>query len=248
MRTRWEQLFAPAMQVEVPDSRIADLARHSLVRELMTRMGAFPKYGVFDRGYGGSERDGFPDTFNVDTTAMLEWGLFDFARQYIHNYFSFFVRDDGSILYRGPETGQFGRMLTVVAQYANYTGDYKLLLQHRRRIDAVVKLLLDLRAKALTLPTTDPAYGLIAGWTEADACLDPEPVRYMQPYLSNSTEAERGFRDLGSVWEKVGKMSGQTGLVVWGQKLQREAIAIGVDLQEAIKRSILTWKCFIRAT
>jgi hypothetical protein len=240
MRTRWEQLFAPAMQVEVPDSRIADLARHSLVRELMTRMGAFPKYGVFDRGYGGSEHDGFPDTFNVDTTAMLEWGLFDFARQYIHNYFSFFVRDDGSILYRGPETGQFGRMLTVVAQYANYTGDYKLLLQHRRRIDAVVKLLLDLRAKALTLPTTDPAYGLIAGWTEADACLDPEPVRYMQPYLSNSTEAERGFRDLGSVWEKVGKMSGQTGLVVWGQKLQREAIAIGVDLQEAIKRSILT--------
>ena len=45
---------------------------------------------------------------------------------------------------------------------------------------------------------------MIAGWSEADACLDPDPPRYMQPYLSNSTEAARGFEDLGAVWEKVG--------------------------------------------
>jgi hypothetical protein len=105
MRAGWERILAPGMQLQVPDQRVADLARHSLVRDLITRMGAFPKYGVFDRGYGGSEHDGFPDTFNADTTAMLEWGLFDLARQYIDNYFTFFVRDDGSILYRGPETG-----------------------------------------------------------------------------------------------------------------------------------------------
>src|ERR1035438_8208965 len=111
------------MEIDVPDRHLADLARHSLVREMMTRIGAFPKYGVFDRGYGGSEHDGFPDTFNADTAAMLAWGLSDLAREYIDNYFTYFVRDDGSILYRGPETGQYGRMLTVVAQYANYTGD-----------------------------------------------------------------------------------------------------------------------------
>jgi hypothetical protein len=162
-------------------------------------MGSFPKYGVFDRGYGGSEHDGFPDTFTVDTTAMLAWGLFDLAGQYLDNYFAHFVRDDGSILYRGPEMGQYGRMLTVAAQYADYTGDYQLLLRHRRRrrLDAVAKLLLSLRAQALRLPPDAADYGMISGWSEADACLDPDPPCYMQPYLSNSTEAARGFEDLG---------------------------------------------------
>jgi hypothetical protein len=206
----------------------------------MTRVGAFPKYGVFDRSYGGSEHDGFPDTFNADTAAMLAWGLFDLARDYINNYFTYFVRDDGLILYRGPETGQYGRMLTVVAQYANYTGDHALLLRHRRRLDAVAKLLLALRAKALHMPGDDPAYGMIVGWSEADACLDPDPPRYMQPYLSNSTEAARGFEDLGAVWEEVGRKKHQPELARWGQELRRESRSLTTDLQQAIARSMLT--------
>jgi hypothetical protein len=240
MRAGWERLLAPAMRIEIPDSRLANLARHCLVRDMMTRIGAFPKYGVFDRGYGGSEHDGFPDTFNSDTTAMLEWGLFDLAGQYLDNYFSFFVRDDGSILYRGPETGQYGRMLTVAAQYANYTGDYNLLLKHRRRIDAVARLLLDMRAKALLLPSSDPAYGIISGWSEADACLDPEPTRYMQPYFSNSSEAARGFQELGTVWQNVGRLTHRPELTRWGSKLQQEARLVGDDLHRAIERSFLT--------
>jgi hypothetical protein len=226
------------MQIDVPDRRLVDMSRHSLVREMMTRVGAFPKYGVFERGYGGSEHDGFQDTFNADTTAMLEWGLFDLARQYIDNYFTYFVRDDGSILYRGPETGQFGRMLTVVAEYVNYTGDHGLLLRHRHRIDAVAQLLLSLRAKALALPADEPAHGMIAGWSEADACLDPDPPRYMEPYLSNSTEAARGFEDLGAVWERVAK--NQPEIEGWGKKLRQEAHALTEDIQRAISRSMFT--------
>ena len=240
MRAKWNQSLAQGMQIEVPDQRLANLARHSLVREMMTRVGAFPKYGVFGRSYGGSEHDGFPDTFTVDTTAMLAWGLSDLARQYIDNYFTYFVRDDGSILYRGPETGQYGRMLTVVAQYANYTGDYELLLCHRRRLDAVAKLLLSMRAKSLLLPPGDPAHGIIPGWSEADSCLDPNPARYIQPYLSNNTEAARGFADLGAVWEKIGVKEHQPELVAWGRKLQRESRALEKDTQKAIERSLLT--------
>ena len=240
LRAGWDRALAQGMEIDVPDRHLADLARHSLVREMMTRIGAFPKYGVFDRGYGGSEHDGFPDTFNADTAAMLAWGLTDLARGYIDNYFTYFVRDDGSILYRGPETGQYGRMLTVVAQYANYTGDHELLLRHRRRLDAVAKLLLSLRAKALRLPVDDPAYGMIAGWSEADACLDPDPPRYMQPYLSNSTEAARGFEDLGAVWEKVGRKKHQPELARWGRELRQDSRALMTDLQQAIVRSMLT--------
>jgi hypothetical protein len=212
MRSGWNQALGQSMRIDIPDSRLANLARHSLVREMMTRVGDLPKYGVFDRGYGGSEHDGFPDTFTADTTAMLEWGLFDVARRYIDNYFTYFVRDDGSILYLGPETGQFGRMLTLVAEYAKYTGDTKLLLRHRRRLDAITKLLLSLRSEALRLPATDPAYGMIAGWSEADACLDPDPPRYMKPYFGNSTEAARGFRELGEVWEHAVQRGGDVEL------------------------------------
>ncbi len=240
MRAGWNHTLDSGMRVDVPDPRLASMARHSLVREMITRVGPFPKYGVFDRGYGGSEHDGFPDTFTVDTTAMLEWGLFDAAGRYIDNYFNYFVRDDGSILYRGPETGQFGRMLTLLAEYASYTGDGKRLLRHRRRIDAVTALLLSLRAKALGLPRQDPAYGLIAGWSEADACLDPDPPRYMQPYFSNSSEAVRGFEDLGAAWEKIGRKNHRPDLMNWGERLRRESRELAADVQIAIARSMLT--------
>ena len=74
------------------------MARFSYVREIMTRVGDFPKYGAVDKDYAGSEHDGFPDTFTVGTTAMLEWGLLDRAGRYIDNYFGKLVRDDGSLL------------------------------------------------------------------------------------------------------------------------------------------------------
>ena len=51
----------------------------------------------------------------------------------------------------------------------------------------------------------------------------PIPPRYMQPYFSNSTEAARGFRDLGKVWEKIGKQTGNVALTAWGQRLYRES-------------------------
>ena len=239
MREGWNRAMASAMTIAIPDQRLADMARHSLVRDMITRMGNDPRYGAYDKDYGGNEHAGFPDTFNVDTTAMLEWGLWGLAADYIDNYFSRWVRDDGSILYRGPETGQYARMLTVVAEYANYTGDYKLLLAHRRRIDAVTRLLLSLREKSLQLPPTDPAYGMIAGTIEADSTFDPDTTRYMQPYFSNSAEAARGFRDLGEVWQRVGKQTGREDLTAWGGRLAEESQALRKDLQTSIRRSIL---------
>ena len=238
-RRYWERTTTTRMRVDVPDERVANMARLSLVRDIITRVGSEPKYGVYNKDYGGNEHDGFPDTFNADTTAMLEWGLPSLARDYIDNYFSKFVRDDGAILYRGPETGQYGRMLTVVAQYFNYTGDTALLLRLRPRIDAVSKLLLGMRRTALRLPMDNPAHGLLAGWSEADACLDPEPSRYMQPYFGNSTEAARGFRDLGRVWEGIGQAKPDAELERWGRTLQKEAADLRIDLQKGIEGSVM---------
>ena len=235
----WKRTLEPGMKIDVPDERMPNMARFALVREMMTRVHDYPKYGAVDKDYAGSEHDGFPDTFNVDASAMLEWGLIDLAGRYLDNYFEKFVRDDGSLLYRGPEVGQYGRMLTVVAQYVNYGGDSQIVLKHRKRIDAVANLLLMLRERAKKLPHDDAAYGMIAGWSEADASLDANPARYMQPYFSNSTEASRGFRDLGRVWERLGKRKKIAELSAWGQKLQREAAELEDDIQISISRSML---------
>jgi len=235
----WQKFLAAAMQIDVPDERMENMARFALTRDVMTRVGDFPKYGAVDKDYAGSEHDGFPDTFTVDTTTMLEWGLTDLAGRYIDNYFSKFVRDDGSILYRGPETGQYGRMLTVAAQFVNYGGDPNILLKNRSRIDGVTNLLLGLRDKAKHLPASSPAYGMIAGWSEADACLDPDPPRYMQPYFSNSTEAARGFHDLGRVWMKIGAQKKSAELTTWGKRLVRESEELQTDIQTTISRSLL---------
>ncbi len=62
--------------------------------------------------------------------------------------------------------------------------------------------------------------------------LESDPQRYMQPYFSNSTEAARGFRDLGRVWHKIGNP--KRGLL-----LEREAEALLRDLETAMQRSTL---------
>jgi hypothetical protein len=227
------------MQVTLPDKHLQNLAMFSLERVLATRVQGFPKYGVVETNYGGSEHDGFPDTFTVETAAFIDWGRLDRAAGNIDNYFGKFVRDDGSIVYRGPETGQFGRMLTVLAQYVNAGGDPALLLKHRARIDGLTKVLLSMRAKALNLPADDPAHGLLVGWSEADAVLDEDPQRYMQPYYSNSTEASRGFRDLGRVWRKLGQARSDGALASWGDWLVSESEALRKDLVASYARSML---------
>jgi sugar lactone lactonase YvrE len=239
LRNGWEERLAGAMQVVVPDDRVASMARFGLVREMMTRTGDFPHYGVVDRNYAASEHDGFPDTFTAGTEAMLAWGLTQRAGRYIDNYFSEYVRDDGSLLYRGPETGQYGRMLTLLARYVENGGEGALLLKHRRRIDAVTRILLHLRSKAKTLLPEDPAYGMIAGWSEADAALDADPPRYMQPYFGNSTTAARGFADLGRVWQRLGRDRRDKVIQAWGAQLMREGRELQEDCQRSIGRSIL---------
>jgi len=232
LRQGWDDALDGAIVLDVPDERIANMSRHCLIRSMMGRSAGFPKYGVVDKNYGGTEHDGFPDTFTVDTEAMLEWGLIGTAGAYIDNYLGQFVRDDGTILYRGPETGQFGRMLTVIAMYADRGGDPQLLRRHSGRIDAIANLLLAMRRKSQQLDPSDPAYGMISGWSEADAVLEPDPERYMRPYFSNSLEAARGFRDLGRVWRRVGDPAR-------GQMLEQESAALLRDIDLAMARSTL---------
>jgi len=228
----WNKRLAEGLDLDLPDRRMADQARHGLIRAMMTRSAGSPKYGVVDRNYGGTEHDGFPDTFTVETEAMLDWGLVGRAGEYIDTQFAKYIRDDGNLVYRGPEFGQFGRMLTVVGRYWALGGDPEILKRHAKRIDAIADKLLGLRATALKLRQDDPAHGMIAGWSEADSVLEPDPQRYWQPYFSNSTEAARGFAELGRAWVAIG-------MTERGQELLAVSRALAADVQTAIGRSTL---------
>jgi hypothetical protein len=161
--------------------------------------GSYPKYGAIDRDYYGSEYDGFQDVFTSSVSANLEWGRFAHVWNVIDNYFTQFVGPDGSINMRGPEIGQFGMTLSLLAKYSHYTSETDLLWKHKEKIVATANLLIGLHNESLRLPPNSPGYGLIHGWSESDACLNAKPDTYWQPYFSNSALAARGLKDISTI-------------------------------------------------
>jgi hypothetical protein len=239
-RERWNEILDSGMKISLPDKRVENMTRFSLVGSIMTRAGDFPRYGIPSEGgvvgYGGSPDDGFPDTFTDQTDAMLDWGLLDLAGRYIDNYLAYFAREDGSILYYGPETGQYGRMLAIFAKYLNEGGNAQVLLKNKSKIEGIVTLLLKLRAEALTLPAGNPAHGLLSGKSEADTFPDP---RFIQPFFSNSTEAVRGFHDFGEAWHALGSKINNVDMSEMGARLVREAASLREDLTASLASSTL---------
>jgi hypothetical protein len=245
VRTTWKQDLDPPMKVDVPDPRILDFCLRSLSLEMITRVEDHPKYGypplgginVFG-GYGYNNVDTFQDTFNADVTAFLEWGLFDIAGRYIDDYFTNSVRGDGSIDTRGPEIGQYGKMLEVVARYYSYTKDYALPRKHQEKIQAIVSLFYSLRKESKQVPADDISYGIVRGWSEHDSSLKVHPYRFMQPHFSNNAETARGFHDLGQVWIEVGRTHSDEALELQGRRMLQESEDMKKDLNAAIEKSV----------
>ena len=211
----WEAKLRECISAKLPAQEWVDMARHSFVKELMARPGGvYPKYGALDRLYGGSEHDGFPDTFTNALYANLEWGRFETAKSFIENYFDDFIEPNGIINYRGPETGQYGLILALLAKYYHYTRDDALFLKYRAKLQAIASLL----------------HGLIHGWSEADSCLRSDPERLWQPYFGNSAFAARGFRDLGRAWGEIARTTAQPGM----EKEARDLITRSEILQKAL--------------
>lgn len=241
----WKRDLDPPMKVDVPDPRILDFCLRSLSLEMITRVEDHPKYGypplgginVFG-GYGYNNVDTFQDTFNADVTAFLEWGLFDIAGRYIDDYFTNSVRADGSIDTRGPEIGQYGKMLEVVARYYSYTKDDALLRKHQEKIQAIVSLFYSLRTESKEVPAGDISYGIVRGWSEHDSSLKVHPYRFMQPHFSNNAEAARGFHDLGQVWIEMGRKHSDEGLESQGRRMLQESEDMKKDLNASLERSV----------
>ena len=201
----WERLNHETVPITLPDPSWTNFVNYAFMKEQMVRPdGYYPKYGAVDRDYYGPEYDGFQDTFTMSFYANLECGRFEQTREVVDNYFAHFVDDKGMVNMRGPETGQFGLTLWLIARYYNYTGDKALLLKHRKKIEATVALLEHLHDVSLKLPESDRGYGLISGWCESDSCLMPDPSLWWKPYFSNSAFTVRGWREIAGTWRKLG--------------------------------------------
>jgi hypothetical protein len=197
----WDRQLRSMSAASLPDEVWLDMSKHAFAKELMVRPGGvYPKYGAVDRDYYGPEYDGFQDIFTMAVYANLEWGRFDEARAIIDNYYTEFVDSKGMINMRGPETAQFGLTLSLLARYYHYTADAALLNKHRAKIEATAAVLTDMHDESLKLPKDAPGYGLIAGWSESDACLAAKPETWWQPYYGNSAFAARGLKDIAAVW------------------------------------------------
>jgi hypothetical protein len=238
----WDDALDGGMTVSGWDE-FTNRSRHALAREMITRRGNHPKYGIADQAYAGAEHDGFQDVLVSSVLACLEWGYLDRARAYLDDYLTYFVRPDGTLHYRGPEIGKYGVMLTCLALYADYAQDASLLRTHRGKIDAIVDMLVGRWQEARRRSPDDPAYGMICGYHEADInFLTPNvyELDYDRPYLSNTGEAWRGLRDLGRTLVHLGRNAQDAALTDRGESLGQIAAEMFGDAQRGVERSWLT--------
>jgi hypothetical protein len=197
----WDKQLADFAPAALPDESWMDMSKHAVAKEIMVRPGGvYPKYGAVDRDYYGSEYDGFQDILTASVYTNLELGRFEPCKAILDNYFSEYTDARGMINMRGPETAQYGLTLSLIARYLNYTGDAATIRKHRAKIEAIASGLLAMHDASLKLALDDRGYGLIAGWSESDACLAPHPEVWWKPYYANSAFAARGLRDLSRAW------------------------------------------------
>lgn len=205
----WDKQLADFAPTTLPDKSWVDMSKHAVAKEIMVRPGGvYPKYGAVDRDYYGSEYDGFQDIFTASIYTNLELGRFEPCKAILDNYLSEYTDAKGMVNMRGPETAQYGLTLSLLARYLNYTRDVTTIQKHRAKIEATAAGLLAMHDTSLKLPPSDRGYGLIAGWSESDACLAPHPEIWWKPYYANSAFAARGLRDLSRAWSGIdGKLA-----------------------------------------
>lgn len=238
----WNEWMPKGMEIDLPEEWISDFCRHALVLEIFTRNGEHPRYGLINKNYGSAEHDGFMDILTSSVECYMEWGMFDTARKYFVNYFTYFIKDNGNVMYRGPSIGRFAKILADLAQYYEYTEDDTLILHFDEKICAIINMLRGLLEKGREKSLNSPEYGLIGGRNEADmnyisdsnSIFEQEPV-----YFSINATAWRAFRDLGRVLIKIGEKRQINKYCRLGREMSIEAESLNENIRKSVERSLL---------
>ncbi|NLF67840.1 MAG: hypothetical protein GX575_02170 [Candidatus Anammoximicrobium sp.] len=222
----WERVLSEALQLELPEPRIADACRASLVRAFITYDGSAPRYGVGH--YGAAQHATFPPTTLSMVNACTEWGLFGRAQRYLDYYLDHVVRDDGTFDYYGPAVSEYGQLLEAIAQYVRRSGQTEWLTARLEKITGMVERLRTLRQESLVqFPETDVRHGLIMGSPEADT---RHEVNY---YFSGDVWTWRGWTELGRLLTETG----DTAAAERGKQLLAECARYQADIEASVRKS-----------
>ena len=125
-----------------------------------TFQGDHPKYGI--EGYGENVHNGFPPTIIAAVDALSAWGLNRRAAQLFRYYLANFVRDDGTLNYRGTSLAELGQQLHTGALLLERAGPADWWADGWPQLDRIAERLLALRKQ---VGSED---GLLAGVPEDD--------------------------------------------------------------------------------
>jgi hypothetical protein len=245
---------------------LRDQAVHSLVRDMISKYNTwFPNYGTLPNDYGMPEGNGCDLNIAASMYASLELGAFENAKGVLDNWLRFYVRPDG-LRYRGPNHAFHGRQLAIFALYVQYTGDTALLEKYYDKALVFVTQLRALRQRSLRLPATHPAYGMPSGQLNGDlrstaigcgttygaageSALPGEITGDMakdchtdMPYFGIATEMERGFTELGAVFQRVGAAHSRPDISTTGVAMVAEAEQLHTDLMGSINKTMAASK------
>ena len=103
--------------------------------------------------------------FTSNAMAALEMGAMPYARGLIDHQYRNYLRADAMIAYRGEETAQQARMLTILSLYFSFSGgtEHGFMLAHFDKAKTLAEWLIARRGESLHFPPSDPRYGMIPG-------------------------------------------------------------------------------------
>lgn len=152
----------------------------------------------------------------------------------------FYIRDNGMVTYRAEELAQSGRMLTIFALYASFTGDEAFLLGHFEKARQLARWLLYRYEMSLHWAEDDPRHGIIAGGDEGDgfvAFYETYGSTPLEHKYSCSSNAYRGFADIGLTWRAIGERTGRKDVAAHADELLEAAPKLLAALQASLKRT-----------
>jgi hypothetical protein len=227
----WERFLAKGMQLEVPEPRLNDSRKATIIRALISEIGPIPKDGT--GVYWGEKHDTFPPTTILINLCLLDWGFTEEVKARLGYYLAHFVKQDGTFDYYGPAISEYGQVLAVAARYMQMTADIAWMRENLPALRRIGDLLLgQMDASRKRYPPNSPDYGLLWGVAEADTRKD---TRF---YFSSDVWCWRGLVELGRTFAAEGQQGNGAPIRELGEKWLGESATFQQIVRAALRRAL----------